>query len=116
MILEILNQQLGDELVLSSGRKERTASDESTKNSQSICKVIIPEKFKNDIAALKEYIGEENFIPGASLQMSLKELLKVIKRDRAKSDAYSSLVKFLKEGELNISLSIYSQKSKKYEI
>ena len=111
MIIDILNQQLGDEIVLSSGRKERTAPDESTKDSQ-IRKVIIPNKFKDDIAALKEYLGEENFVPGASLQVSLKELLKVIKRDRAKSDAYSSLVKFLKEGGLNISLSIYSQKSK----
>lgn len=115
MIIEILNQQLGDEIVLSSGRKERTAPDESTKDSQSIRKVIIPEKFKVDIAALKEYIGEENFVSGASLQVSLKELLKVIKRDRAKSDAYSSLVKFLNEGGLNISLSIYSQKSKNYD-
>ena len=89
MIIEILNQQLGDEIVLSSGRTGKATPDESTKSSEAIIikKFIIPEKFKDNIAALKEYIGEENFMPGASLQVSLKELLKVIKRDRAKSDA-----------------------------
>lgn len=43
-----MNQQLGDEVVLSSGRKEGTAPDESTKDILLLLKqLVIPEKFNS---------------------------------------------------------------------
>lgn len=36
---------------------------------------IVPEKFREDVAALSKYIGEERFQKGLSIEVSLAEYL-----------------------------------------
>lgn len=119
MIIEILNQQLGDEVTLLSSRKEITMPDVSTKGSQAIItkRTIIPEKFESDIAALRKYLlenGGTELKPGINISISLQELLQIAPRQRRRSDAYQSLVRYLRE-EMRISLIINSQKKQKNE-
>lgn len=66
---------------------------------------IVPEKFRKDIAALTNYVGEAGFKSGLSIEVSLNELLSVVPRQRKRTDAYDTLVKYLKD-ELNITLTI----------
>lgn len=71
---------------------------------------IVPEKFREDVAALTKYIGEERFQKGLSIEVSLSEILNIAPRTRRRTDAYDSLAKYLKS-ELDITLTIKSQKS-----
>lgn len=66
---------------------------------------IVPKKFQEDVAALTNYVGEAGFKSGLSIEVSLNELLGVIPRQRKRTDAYDTLVKYLKD-ELNITLTI----------
>ena len=59
--------------------------------------------------ALVGYIGEEHFISGLSIEVTLSELLAVIPRKRRRCEAYNSLVKYLRE-ERNILLTIKSRR------
>lgn len=70
---------------------------------------ITPEKFKNDVEALVNYIGEEHFISGLSIEVTLGELLAVIPRKRRRCEAYNALVNYLSE-ERNILLTIKTNK------
>ena len=69
---------------------------------------IVPEKYREDVAALTKYIGEERFQKGLSIELS--EILNIAPRTRRRTDAYDSLAKYLKS-ELDITLTINSQKS-----
>ena len=71
---------------------------------------IVPEKFRDDIAALTAYIGEEKFCDGLNIEVSLSELLDVVPRNRRRTDAYDALAKYLK-AERNITLTIKTTKS-----
>lgn len=71
---------------------------------------IVPEKFREDVAALKNYMGEAQFKNGLNIEVSLAELLDIVPRQRRRTDAYDSLAKYLKS-ELDITLTIKSQKS-----
>lgn len=86
------------------GRQENTAPDVIVQKVS-----ITPEKFRNDVKALEEYIGEEHFISGLSIEVTLSELLAVIPKKRRRCEAYNSLVKYLSE-ERNILLTIKSNK------
>lgn len=66
-------------------------------------------KFKDDVEALVKYIGEEHFISGLGIEVTLGELLAVIPRKRRRCEAYNSLVKYLRE-ERNILLTIKTNK------
>lgn len=66
---------------------------------------IVPEKFREDVSALTNYVGEAGFKSGLSIEVSLNELLSVVPRQRKRTDAYNTLVKYLKD-ELNITLTI----------
>lgn len=116
MIIEILNKQFGDEIDLFPNRQEGAVPDAiDLKDRLPILKkVIVPEKFEKDISALRAYIGESAFIPGQSISISLQELLKIVPRQRERSDAYQSLIRYLSE-EMGIKLIIYSNKTKKNE-
>ena len=70
-------------------------------------KVIIPEKFKDDIERLESYCGVE-LRSGLCIEIELSELLEVLPRERRRKDAYDKLVKFLAE-EMNIKLNIKSR-------
>lgn len=77
-------------------------------------KVIVPEQFKDNVAALCEYSGLPELTAGMTIKMSLQEALGVIPRKRKRVDSYKPLVSFLKE-EMGITLIINSQKTKKHE-
>ena len=70
-------------------------------------KVIIPERFKNDIERLQDYCGVE-LRSGLCIEIELSELLEILPRERRRKDAYDKLVKFLTE-EMNIKLNIKSR-------
>lgn len=72
--------------------------------------VIVPDKFKEDIKALETYIGRK-LESGLCIKVDLSELLTVIPRDRKRTDAYNTLVKFLKD-EFGIDLIINSKKQR----
>lgn len=69
------------------GRQENTAPDVIVEKVS-----ITPEKFKDDVEALAGYIGEEHFISGLGIEVTLSELLAVIPRKRRRCEAYNSLV------------------------
>ena len=70
-------------------------------------KVIIPEKFKDDIQRLISYCGVE-LRSGLCIEIELGELLEILPRERRRKDAYDKLVKFLAD-EMNITLTIKSR-------
>ena len=76
-----------------------------------VSKTIIPDQFKDDMAALSEYSGLPELTAGMTIKMSLQEALRVIPRKRKRVDSYKALVSFLKE-EMGITLIINSQKNK----
>ncbi|MEI3462144.1 MAG: hypothetical protein V8Q70_08780 [Bacteroides eggerthii] len=85
-------------------RQENTAPDVIARKVS-----ITPEKFKDDVEALVNYIGEEHFISGLSIEVTLSELLAVIPRKRRRTEAYNALVNYLRE-ERNILLTIKTNK------
>lgn len=70
-------------------------------------KVIIPEKFKDDIERLESYCGVE-LKSGLCIEIELSELLEILPRERRRKDSYDKLVKFLAE-EMNVQLTIKSR-------
>ena len=70
-------------------------------------KVIIPEKFKDDVEQLESYCGVE-LKSGLCIEIELSELLEILPRERRRKDSYDKLVKFL-EAEMNIKLIIKSR-------
>ena len=70
-------------------------------------KVIIPEKFKDDIERLESYCGVE-LKSGLCIEIELRELLEILPRERRRKDSYDKLVKFLAE-EMNVQLTIKSR-------
>ena len=70
-------------------------------------KVIIPEKFKDDIQRLISYCGVE-LRSGLCIEIELSELLEILPRERRRKDAYDKLAKFLAE-EMNVQLTIKSR-------
>ena len=70
-------------------------------------KVIIPERFKDDIERLENYCGVE-LRSGLCIEIELNELLEILPRERRRKDAYDKLVKFLAE-EMNVQLTIKSR-------
>ena len=70
-------------------------------------KVIIPEKFKDDIERLESYCGVE-LKSGLCIEIELSGLLEILPRERRRKDAYDKLVKFLTD-KMNIKLIIKSR-------
>ena len=85
-------------------RQENTAPDVIVQKVS-----ITPEKFKDDVEALVKYIGEEHFVSGLNIEVTLSELLAVIPRKRRRTEAYNALVNYLRE-ERNIILIIKTNK------
>ena len=85
-------------------RQENTAPDVIVQKVS-----ITPEKFKDDVEALVKSIGEEHFISGLNIEVTLSELLAVIPRKRRRTEAYNALVNYLRE-ERNIILIIKTNK------
>lgn len=68
-------------------------------------------KYQKDIAALEERYGKLSTQTGLSINLTLKEALALMPRNRKRIDAYAGLVSYLKR-EYGITLTITSQKTK----
>lgn len=107
MLINNLLNKFTDEVKYSADRQDRVSPDVITNKENT---VIVPDKFKRDIEALETYIGRK-LESGLCIKVDLSELLTVIPRDRKRTDAYNTLVKFLKD-EFGIDLIINSKKQK----
>ena len=107
MLIQTLMNKLSDEVQYSEGRQDCVSPDV---NVNKVNTIIVPDKFKEDIEALENYIGRK-LESGLCIKVDLSELLTVIPRNRKRTDAYKTLVKFLKD-EFGIDLIINSKKQK----
>ena len=107
MLILNLAKTLSDEVQYSESRQEGVAPDVNVNKANT---VIVPDKFRKDIEALENYTGRK-LESGLCIRVDLSELLTVIPRDRKRTDAYNTLVKFLKD-EFGIDLIINSKKQK----
>lgn len=64
---------------------------------------------EQDVMSLKQYIGEIGFKSGLCIDITLQDLLSVVPRKRRRTDAYTTLVRYLKD-EWDITLIIKSNK------
>lgn len=107
MVIQNLIYKLTGEVEYPEDRLDRVSPDVITNK---VNTVIVPDKFKRDIEALETYIGRK-LESGLCIKVDLSELLTVIPRERKRTDAYNTLVKFLKD-EFEIDLIINSKKQK----
>ena len=105
MLGNLMNIFFDGTLEESSERQVRETTPDVTEKSSTIAKPI-PEKYKKDVEALRKRYGE-NFKTGLCIDLTLKEALEIIPRERARADAYTGLISFL-----GITLNIKSQKTK----
>ena len=91
------------------GSHQEGRSDNASPNviEEKESKVIIPEKFKDDVERLESYCGVE-LKSGFCIEIELSELLEILPRERRRKDSYDKLMKFL-EAEMNIKLIIKSR-------
>lgn len=68
-------------------------------------------KFDEDIKALRKYVGESDFQTGLTIEITLAELLDIVPRQRRRTDAYTTLIKHLKN-EFEIELKIIKTNEK----
>ena len=121
MLIDYFTQWLENKDIISSPRQDSVQPDvidnhskENTKRTV-IQKVVIPEKFRDDIHKLFEFIGqdvESSCFSDLCITLSLQETLTLMPRVRKQTDTYSPLVRFLHD-QMGVSLNIISQKPKK---
>ena len=107
MIIKCLSKLFSDVVQYSGNLQDCVSPDVTARKGNT---VIVPDKFKGDIEALENYIGRK-LESGLCIKVDLSELLTVIPRARKRTDAYKTLVKFLKD-EFGIDLIINSKKQK----
>ena len=109
MLGNLMNIFFDGTLEESSERQVRETTPDVIEKSSTIAKPI-PEKYEKDIEALQARYGD-SFSTGFCIDLTLKEALEIIPRERARADAYIGLISFLKR-KMGITLIIKSQKSK----
>ena len=110
MFTEYINRVLESERGLVSNRQEENIKAEpDVTEEKTATEIKIPKKYQNDIETFREIYGE-NFKTGLCIDLTLKEALEIIPRERKRTDAYTGLVSYLSK-ELGIKLTIKSQKS-----
>ena len=94
------------------GSHQEGRSDNASPNviEEKESKVIIPEKFKDDIQRLESYCGVE-LKSGFCIEIELSELLEILPRERRRKVVYTGLARYLKS-EYGATLKITSNKSK----
>ena len=114
MFTDIINRILESERDFGSNRQEENIKAEpdviEEKTAEIQEEIKIPKKYQNDIEALREMYGE-NFKTGLCINLTLKQALEIMPRERLRVDAYIGLISFLK-AKMRIELNITSQKSK----
>lgn len=111
MFTDFIKQILETERIFISNRQEKTVPD--VIGEKTVEENNIPDKFRNDIEALKKKYGVK-FKSGLCINISLQEILMIIPRQRKRQDAYTGLISFLKS-KMGIELNITSQKKKEEE-
>ena len=107
MIIKCLNKLFSDEVQYSGNRLDCVSPDVNINKANT---VIVPDKFRKDIEALEDYTGRK-LESGLCIKVDLSELLTVIPRERKRTDAYNTLVQYLRD-EFGIELIINSKKQK----
>lgn len=111
MFTEYINRILESERGFVSNRQEENTKAEPDVIEEKIATEIkIPKKYQDDIETLREMYGE-SFKTDLCINLTLKEALEIMPRERLRVDAYIGLISFLK-GKMGITLIIKSQKSK----
>lgn len=111
MFTEYINRILESERGFVSNRQEEYTKAVPDVNEEKIATEIkIPKKYQDDIETLREMYGE-SFKTDFCINLTLKEALEIMPRERLRVDAYIGLISFLK-GKMGITLIIKSQKSK----
>ncbi len=109
MIIESLMKKLEDTGNGFSSRQVSVVPDVIANKDNTTKRVIIPEKFKTDVEALERYaqvsFTDSSLESGICITVTLAELLEICPRERKRSDAYGTLIRFLKD-ELNVTLTI----------
>lgn len=111
MFTDIINRILESERDFGSNRQEENIKAEpDVIEKKTATEIKIPKKYQNDIEALREMYGE-NFKTGLCINLTLKQALEIMPRERLRVDAYTGVISFLK-AKMGIELNITSQKSK----
>lgn len=114
MFEEFINRMLENErVVIQSSQEENIKAEPDVieeKSAEIQEEIKIPKKYQNDIEALREMYGE-NFKTGLCINLTLKQALEIMPRERLRVDAYTGVISFLK-AKMGIELNIKSQKSK----
>ena len=84
---------------------EKTTTDETKIETPERPCMTQSSKFDDDVKALRDFIGESEFQTGLCIELTLSQLLDIAPRQRRRSDAYTTLIKHLKD-EFNINLTI----------
>ena len=107
MLIYNLFKTLTGEVEYPEGRPDCVSPDVNVNKENT---VIVPDKFRKDIEALENYTGRK-LESGLCIRVDLSELLTVIPRERKRTDAYNTLVQYLRD-EFGIDLIINSKKQK----
>lgn len=99
-----------ERVVIQSRQEENIKAEPDVIEEKTATEIKIPRKYQDDIKALRDMYGE-NFKTGLCINLTLKQTLEIIPKERARVDAYSGLISFLK-GKMGITMNITSQKSK----
>lgn len=91
-------------------QEENTKAVPDVNEEKTATEIKIPKKYQDDIETLRDMYGE-NFKTGLCINLTLKEALEIMPKERLRVDAYTGLISFLK-GKMGITLTIKSQKSK----
>ena len=114
MFTDIINRILESERDFGSNRQEENIKAEpdviEEKTAEIQEEIKIPKKYQNDIESLKG-IYQEDFKTGLCINLTLKQALEIMPRERLRVDAYTGVISFLK-AKMGITLNIKSQKSK----
>lgn len=104
MFTDIIKQILGAERRSVSNRLENAEPSVTARKDST-------EKYRKDIVALEERYGKLSTQTGLSINLTLREALTLMPRNRRRIDAYEGLRNYLKR-EYGIELTIKSQKTK----
>jgi len=104
MFTDIIKQILGAERYSVSNRLENAEPSVTARKDST-------EKYRKDIVALEERYGKLSTQTGVSINLTLREALTLMPRNRKRIDAYEGLRNYLKR-EYGIELTIKSQKTK----
>lgn len=111
MFEEFINRMLENERVVIPSRQENNIiAMPDVIEEKTATEIRIPKKYQDDIKALRDMYGE-NFKTGLCINLTLKEALEIMPKERCRVDAYTGLISFLK-AKLGITLHITSQKTK----